>query len=120
MAERPPTAVIAYNDLMAVGVMHGFIRAGLRIPEEVSVVGFDDILISQLFIPQLTTVAAPMRQMGMTAVNNVIAVMKGARPSGGEALVMPVQLKVRGSTGQRRRKRVSPALGTTIVSGSDS
>ena len=120
MLERPPTAVIAYNDLMAIGVMHGFIREGLKIPEHVSVIGFDDILTSRLVIPQLTTVAAPMRQMGITAVNNVVAIVKGAKHRAGEALVMPVQLKVRGSTGQRRRKRVSPALGTTIVSGSAS
>jgi LacI family transcriptional regulator len=120
LLEKPPTAVIAYNDLMAIGVMHGFIRAGLKIPEQVSVIGFDDILTSRLVIPQLTTVAAPARQMGITAVNNVIAVIKGAKPGGGDALIMPVQLKVRGSTGQRRRKRVSPALGTTIVSGSAS
>jgi len=118
MLGRPPTAVVAYNDLMAVGIMHGLLGAGLRIPEDVSVIGFDDILISRLFIPQLTTVAAPMRQMGITAVNNVIAMIRGAKPGGGDALMMPVQLRVRDSSGQRRRKRVSPALGTTRVSGS--
>lgn len=105
---------------MAIGVMHGFIREGLKVPEQVSVIGFDDILTSRLVIPPLTTVAAPTRQMGITAVNNVVAIVKGAKHRAGEALVMPVQLKVRGSTGQRRRKRVSPALGTTIVSGSAS
>ncbi len=117
MTERPPTAVVVYNDLMAIGVMHGFLRAGLCIPEDVSVIGFDDILISRLFIPQLTTVAAPTRQIGVTAVHNVIAIMRGAKPGGGEALVMPVELKVRGSTGQRRRTRVCPARGATVVSG---
>lgn len=118
--EKRPTAVIAYNDLMAVGVMHGLMREGLKIPDDVSVIGFDDILISRLFIPALTTVAAPVRQMGITAVNNVIAVIRGARPNSNDALLMPAQLKVRASTGQRRRKRVSPALGTTMVSGSAS
>ncbi len=120
MLDKPPTAAIAYNDLMAIGVMHGFIRAGLKIPDQVSVIGFDDILTSRLMLPTLTTVAAPTRQMGITAVNNVVALIKGAKHRSGEPLVMPVQLKVRGSTGQRRRKRVSPALGTTMVSGSDS
>jgi LacI family transcriptional regulator len=120
MLEKPPTAVIAYNDLMAIGVMHALITSGLKVPEQVSIIGFDDILTSQLVLPTLTTVAAPTRQMGMTAVNNVLAIIKGARHGGGEALVMPTQLKVRGSTGQRRRKRVSPALGTTMVSGSAS
>jgi len=120
LLERLPTAVIAYNDLMAIGVMHCFLREGVRIPEQVSLIGFDDILISRLVLPTLTTVAAPTREMGMTAVNNVLAIIKGAKHGGGAALVMPVQLKVRGSTGQRRRKRVSPALGTTMVSGSAS
>lgn len=120
MLEKPPTAVIAYNDLMAIGVMHALITSGLKVPEQVSIIGFDDILTSQLVLPTLTTVAAPTRQMGMTAVNNVLALIKGAKHGGGEALVMPTQLKVRGSTGQRRRKRVSPALGTTMVSGSAS
>lgn len=120
MRERPPTAVIAYNDLMAVGVLHGLARAGLRVPEQVSVVGFDDILISRLCSPTLTTVFSPSRQMGITAVGNIVAMIKGAKPAASEALVMPVQLKVRESTGQRRRKRVSPALGTTMVSGSSS
>ena len=120
LIEQPPTAVIAYNDLMAIGVMHGLIRAGLKIPEQVSVIGFDDILTSRLVLPQLTTVAAPMRQMGVTAVKNVVALINGAKAQGGGALVMPVQLKVRGSTAQRRRKRVSPALGATQVSAASS
>jgi len=120
LRDRLPTAVVAYNDLVAIGLMHAFIRAGIAIPDQVSVVGFDDILISRVFLPTLTTVSAPVRQMGMTAVNNVLAIINGARPTGGEALLLPTQLKVRGSTGQRRRKRVSPALGTTMVSGSDS
>lgn len=117
---KPPTAVIGYNDLIAVGVMHGLLREGVPVPEQVSVIGFDDILISRITLPTLTTVAAPMRQMGTTAVKNVVALINGAKHRGNEPLVVPVQLKVRGSTGQRRRKRVSPALGTTMVSGSAS
>ncbi len=120
LREKPPTAVVAYNDLMALGILHGFKRAGLRVPEQVSVVGFDDILISRLCAPTLTTVSTPSRQMGITAVGNVLAMIRGAKPAATEAMVMPVQLKVRESTGQRRRKRVSPALGTTMVSGSSS
>ena len=120
LLEKPPTAVIAYNDLMAIGVMHTLIAAGLTVPGTVSVVGFDDILTARLVLPTLTTVAAPIRQMGITAVTNVLALIKGAKPSAGHALMMPTQLLVRGSTGQRSRKSVSPALGTTRVSGSAS
>lgn len=107
LLEKLPTAVIAYNDLMAVGVMHGLLREGIAVPERVSVIGFDDILISRITLPTLTTVAAPMRQMGTTAVKNVVAMINGARPRSTEALVMPVQLKVRGSTAQRGRKQAA-------------
>lgn len=115
---RPPTAVIAYNDLIALGVIQGLRRAGLLVPDHVSVIGFDDILISRLHSPSLTSVASPARQMGITAMGNVLALIKGAKPTSAGPLVMPVQLRVRESTGQRRRKRVSPAFGTTMVSGS--
>jgi len=120
LLERRATAVIGYNDLIAVGVMHGLLRAGVRIPDQVSVIGFDDILISRLMLPTLTTIGAPLRQMGSTAVINLVAVIKGARTRASEPMTMPVQLQVRGSTGQRSRNRVSPALGTTSVSGSAS
>jgi len=120
LLERRVTAVIGYNDLVAVGVMHGLLQAGVRIPEQVSVIGFDDILISRLMLPTLTTIAAPLRQMGSTAVTNLVAMINGARSRASDPMTMPVQLKVRGSTGQRSLNRVSPALGTTSVSGSAS
>ncbi len=61
-----------------------------------------------------------MRYMGATAVRNLLALTRGAHPRAGRAYVMPVKLKIRGSTAQRRRNRTSPALGTTRVSGSAS
>lgn len=115
-----PTAVIGYNDLVAIGVTEALRRAGLQVPADVSVVGFDDILTARLVTPALTTVAAPMRYMGATAVRNVLAMIRGAQPRSGRAFVMPVKLVVRDSTAQRSRKRTSPALGTTRVSGSAS
>jgi LacI family transcriptional regulator len=115
-----PTAAVCYNDLVAVGVVATLRHAGVRVPYDVSVVGFDDILTSRLVSPPLTTVASPMRYMGGTAVRNLLALTRGAHATAGRAFVMPVKLRVRGSTGQRRRKRTSPALGTTSVSGSAS
>lgn len=117
LAERRPTAVIGFNDIVAVGVLHGLIRAGLSVPEQVSVIGFDDILTSRLVLPPLTTVAAPLRQMGATAVSNLAAILNGARPQASSPLVMPVRLRVRGSTGPRRFRRSSPAWGTTTMLG---
>ena len=116
----PPTAAICYNDLIAIGVMTTLRRAGLRVPSDVSVIGFDDILTARLASPPLTTVAAPMRYMGATALGNVLALTRGVHARSGRAFVLPVKLMVRGSTAQRRRKSTSPALGTTSVSGSAS
>lgn len=98
---RLPSSVIVYNDLMAIGVMRGLLDAGVRIPADISVIGCDDILTAQLVTPSLTTLAMPIRQMGITGVKNLAAIINGARPGGGEALVMPVKLKTRRSTGPR-------------------
>ncbi len=117
LLQRLPTAVIAYNDLIAIGVMHGFLREGVTVPDQVSIIGFDDLLISRLVMPSLTTVAAPMRQMGATAVNNVVALIRGARHRTEEPLVMSVELKVRGSTGRRRSGRVGARPASAAVGG---
>jgi LacI family transcriptional regulator len=98
-----PTAVLAYNDLVAIGMMLGFAAAGVRVPQDVSLIGFDNILPSGLVSPGLTTVAAPVRTMGTTAVKNLLAIIRGAHPHTVEASVVPTRLVVRGSTGRPRR-----------------
>jgi LacI family transcriptional regulator len=117
VAQVGATAVLAYNDALAIGVMKGLCKLGITIPDEVSVVGFDNIIFDELVEPALTTIAAPLYRMGFTGVQNCIAVGHGARPSG-TPLVLPVRLVVRQSTAHRRRNRTSPARGTTSVSGS--
>jgi len=119
IAELDATAVLAYNDALAIGVMKGLRKLGVGVPEDISVVGFDNIIFDELVEPQLTTVAAPLYRMGFTGVQNCIAVAQGAQSSG-RPLVLPVRLVVRESTAHRNRKRTSPARGTTSVSGSDS
>ena len=63
------TAVLAYNDLMAIGLLEELDRLGVRIPEKISVVGIDDIALSRLTRPKLTTVANPTGAAGCTAVD---------------------------------------------------
>jgi LacI family repressor for deo operon, udp, cdd, tsx, nupC, and nupG len=116
---HPTSAVLAYNDLMAIGLVRGLASVGAKVPQDVSIVGFDNIFAADLVTPGLTTVAAPLRAQGETAVRNLLAIIGGARSSG-QPLVLPVRLVVRGSTAQRSRKRTSPAWGTTKVSGSAS
>ncbi|WP_438391551.1 LacI family DNA-binding transcriptional regulator [Caballeronia sp. DA-9] len=64
-----PTAVFAVSDTLAIGVINGLRGAGLRVPDEVAVVGFDDIAVAAQIDPPLTTVAQPMRELGETAAN---------------------------------------------------
>jgi DNA-binding LacI/PurR family transcriptional regulator len=115
VAQFDATAVLAYNDALAIGVMKGLRKLGIAVPDEVSIVGFDNIIFDELVEPALTTVAAPLYRMGLTGVKNCIAVAQGARPSG-TPLVLPVRLVVRQSTAQRRRNRTAPAGPKTRVS----
>lgn len=104
VVEQGTTAVLAYNDVLAIGLMKGLRRLGVRVPDEVSVVGYDNVVLAEVFEPELTTVAAPLRAQGDMAVRNLVAMVGGARPSG-EPVVMPVKLVVRASTAPPQRRR---------------
>jgi LacI family transcriptional regulator len=119
LASPLPTAVIAYNDQLAIGVIRGFGSRGITVPRHVSVVGFDNIGAAELITPGLTTVAAPLHLEGATATKHLLAMIEGAQSRTGSPMVLPVRLVERGSTAQRRRNRTSPASGTTKVSPSD-
>src|SRR3954453_19969942 len=116
LAASPATAVIAYNDQVAIGLVRGLGVRGVQVPRDVSVVGFDNIGAAELITPGLTTIASPLRLQGATATKHLLAVIEGAQSRTGAPMVLPVRLVERGSTGQRRRKSPSPASGTTKVS----
>jgi len=118
LRKQPGTAVVAYNDLVAIGLIRALTAAGVHVPREVSVVGFDNIFAAELVTPALTTVAAPLTALGLTGTRNLLAIIRGARPRSAEPVSLPSQLVVRASTAHRSRKRTSPAWGTTKVSGS--
>jgi DNA-binding LacI/PurR family transcriptional regulator len=92
------SAVIAYNDQMAIGIMRRFAQLGVAVPADVSVVGFDNILAADLVTPALTTVEAPLHSQGMTAVTNLLAIIGGARLRTGRPVTLPTRLVVRDST----------------------
>jgi DNA-binding LacI/PurR family transcriptional regulator len=76
MAQNPDiTAICAVNDSMAIGAIRWLQKEGRRIPEDVSVVGFDDIQWASLNTPPLTTVAIPKMQMGKEAGNRLISLL---------------------------------------------
>ncbi len=106
---RRPTGVLAMSDAMAIGVMRAAREHGLRVPEDVSVVGFDDIDMSQHTNPPLTTVHQPIRRKGESAVRLLLSVVerRDLRPA---QLRLETRLIVRGSTGPvpRQRQEVVP------------
>ncbi len=70
--KRPFTAILAFDDLTAFGAIRALIKAGLRVPEHCSVIGFDDVATCALYTPPLTTVRQPMEPMGAAAVGIVV------------------------------------------------
>ncbi len=74
---QPPTAVFAANDEMALGVIEAARTRGLRVPQDLSVVGFDDTEVARVAAPQLTTVAQPLRRMGSVALRTALRLGAG-------------------------------------------
>lgn len=107
---RRPTAIFAQSDLLAMGAMSALRAHGLRVPEDVSMIGFDDIPVAQVFDPPLTTLRQPMREVGELAARLVLEPPDGARR--GRAArhhVLRAPLVVRGSvTRLRGEDRADP------------
>jgi LacI family transcriptional regulator len=97
LQQRPrPTAVVCSNDLVAIGVLSGLREAGLRCPEDISVIGFDDIEVSELTDPALTTVFQPGYQMGAKGAALLIKRIRGdVEPP--QRIMLPTELKIRHS-----------------------
>lgn len=96
--EQRSSAVIAYNDQLALGFIRELQRQRLNVPRDVSVVGFDNAYGSDLMTPALTTVEAPLYALGTTAVNNLLAFAGGAKSQSGRPVLLPTRLIVRSST----------------------
>ncbi|GAA6524582.1 LacI family DNA-binding transcriptional regulator [Intrasporangium sp. DVR] len=95
----PSTAVLCYNDQLAIGLIRGLGLLGARVPEDVSVIGFDNTLVADLVTPGITTVAAPLDSLGATGVSGLIGMLTGHRRPD-PLVVLPSLLVVRGSTSQ--------------------
>lgn len=102
----PFTALFAYNDISAIGAMRAFQEAGLRVPEDVSVVGFDDIVSATFCLPNLTTVRQPLNKMGRIAAETLLARIEDREEPQSEIAVEP-ELVVRKSTGPAARKSLA-------------
>jgi len=94
----PFTALMAFNDLTAIGAINAFRDAGKRIPEDISVVGFDDVKMASVFQPSLTTVLQPLTEMGTMAAREILAGIENSSPAVRNVVVQP-KLIVRQSSG---------------------
>ena len=120
LLDRAPdvTAVLAYNDLMAIGAMRAIRRRGRSIPGDISVVGFDDVAVAAYVDPPLTTLSQSTAEMGYWAVQRLAERLRPRTPAAAEdgledspgdarrrgrelapAVLLPVRLEIRGSTG---------------------
>jgi LacI family transcriptional regulator len=98
LAERRDfTAIVAGSDFMAIGILRALTEHGLRVPDDVSLVGFDDIELCRYIAPPLTTVRQDRVAMGCGAVERLIAMVEGTEEA--SPLILPTQLVVRKSTG---------------------
>ena len=76
---EPPTAIFAFNDPLAIGAMRAARMRGISVPEQLSIVGFDDTFEASIVTPALTTVRQPLAEMGRMAVNLLIRLLQNER-----------------------------------------
>jgi LacI family transcriptional regulator len=98
---EPPTAVFACNDLMALGVMRGLRKAKLSVPRDISLIGFDDISLTSVVSPALTSVAQPIQEISRLAIELLInRIQKKDSECEEKRIVLPTQLVIRESCKQ--------------------
>lgn len=101
--DEAPTAVACYNDLVALGLMRALREMDIRVPEMVSLTGFDDVNLSAFSEVPLTTMRVPKREMGQCAVEVLIRQMEAGGDYRPEQVTLQAELVVRGSTGEPRQ-----------------
>jgi LacI family transcriptional regulator len=108
-AGEPFTAVLAFDDMTALGVVRGLSEAGIAVPKQCSVMGFDDVLPARVATPAMTTVRQPMREMGLQAVQRMLHTLQKPTTRGRPTrFTLPPELIVRGSTGKcKKQKNIS-------------
>jgi LacI family transcriptional regulator len=104
LLQSQPDAVFAASDLMAIGAMRATREAGLKIPEDVAFVGFDDVSVAIYATPQLTTIRQPITSFGINAVETLIDLIEnGIDPP--RRIIMDTELIIRDSCGASRRRQ---------------
>ncbi len=101
--DNPPTAVFSCNDMMAAGALHAIYEQKLRVPEDIAIVGFDDVPQTKVIIPALTTIRQPNEEMGSKATEMLIDRLEG-KDGQPQQVIFPTMLVVRQSCGARLRE----------------
>lgn len=100
-----PKAVFAFNDLIAIGIINGARDSGLKVPEELAVVGFDNTILATVSTPPLTTVAQPIADMGIQVINLLVESMREEQRSKRRIVLTP-ELVIRGTTKNMEQKEL--------------
>jgi len=100
---QPPRALFCHSDMLALGAMNQARRLGLRVPQDLSIVGFDDIELARYCEPPLTTVTQPRYQIGREAMLLLLDELQGKRVNNGSRL-LDAELTVRGSTAPEKKR----------------
>ena len=98
-AKQRPDAVFAANDMMAIGCLAALGEAGLRVPDDIALAGFDDIPIARYLAPALTTIRVPIAALGSAALEALVKALKTPPTADNPTTVLPVELVVRNSCG---------------------
>ena len=93
-----PTALFAANDVSAYGALRGLTEAGLNVPDDIALAGFDDIQLAQFASPSMTTVHAPAREMGQRAIERLLEQVDGDHSAPHQPVVLPTYVVTREST----------------------
>ena len=99
---QPPTALFCHSDVMAIGALSQARKMGIRVPDDLSIIGFDDIRLAQYVDPPLTTVAQPRYQIGREAMLLLLEQLHHHRTVSGSRL-LESELIIRGSTAVAKR-----------------
>lgn len=98
MPEQRPTAIVCFNDIMAVGAIHTLNAAGLRVPQDVSVTGFDDVLLSAFVTPPITTFRQPKYELGRESAEMILDLIGEPDSIGRKLLRLHGEIVIRNST----------------------
>ena len=118
--DDPPTAIFAGSDMQAMGVYEAARLHRLRIPDDLSVVGFDDLPMSGWVSPPLTTIIQPLAQMAAMATRTILALLDGRADTSSNRVELTTSLVVRASTAPPRKRAAgmaSASAGTSAPGG---